>query len=130
VIYRHEIRVRYYECDMQRVVHNSLYAAYVDDALDTWMRDAVGSFEVGGFDFMLKKLTIEWQSPATFGELLTLDCSIRRWGTTSFEVHVDGHVGERPVFTADAVQVSTVPGEPRSVPIPEFVREALGGAVG
>jgi acyl-CoA thioester hydrolase len=129
VTYRHDLRIRYYECDMQQIVHNSLYAAFVDDALDTWLRAALGSFEDIGFDVMLKKLTLEWQSPATAGEVLTLDCSIARWGTTSFEVHVVGHVGERPVFTAEAIEVSVTPGAPKPVPIPAFVREALAGAV-
>jgi acyl-CoA thioesterase FadM len=32
VTYRHTIRVRYGECDMQRVVFNAHYFAYCDDA--------------------------------------------------------------------------------------------------
>ena len=36
--YRHALRVRYGECDMQQVVFNANYLAYIDDAIDTWMR--------------------------------------------------------------------------------------------
>src|SRR5688500_1093405 len=38
VTYVHEVRVRYGECDMQRVVFNAHYMAYCDDAVDTWFR--------------------------------------------------------------------------------------------
>ena len=42
-----------------------------------------GSFEELGFDFMVKKITLEWQSPARFGDTLELDVSVARWGRTS-----------------------------------------------
>ena len=80
--YRHPVRIRYGECDMQKVVFNANYLAYIDDATDTWMRTALGEFETTGFDFMVKKVTIEWQSAARFGELLELELDVTRWGTT------------------------------------------------
>ena len=39
--YVHTLRVRYGECDMQRVVFNANYFVYVDDAVDTWTRHAL-----------------------------------------------------------------------------------------
>ena len=36
--YRHLVRIRYGECDMQKVVFNANYLAYIDDATDTWFR--------------------------------------------------------------------------------------------
>ena len=124
---RHRVRVRYGDCDMQKVVFNANYLAYIDDATDTWMRAELGPFESTGFDFMVKKITIEWQSAARFGEVLDLDVEVSRWGTSSFDVRVTGRVGERPVLTATLVYVSTVPGEATSRPVPGEVRMALGG---
>ena len=69
--FRHVVRVRYGECDMQKVVFNANYLAYIDDAVDTWFRTVFapeGSFEELGFDFMVKRIELEWQSPARFGE--------------------------------------------------------------
>jgi acyl-CoA thioester hydrolase len=126
VTYRHRVRIRYGECDMQKVVFNANYLAYIDDATDTWFREVLGGFESEGFDFMVKKLTVEWTSAARFGEVLELDLAVDRWGTTSFDVGVSGHVGERPVLTATLVYVSTLPGAPTKVPVPESVRAALG----
>ena len=125
--YRHPVRIRYGECDMQKVVFNANYLAYIDDATDTWMRTALGEFETTGFDFMVKKVTIEWQSAARFGELLELDVEVRRWGTSSFDVGVTGRVGERSVLQANLVYVSTVPGHATPRPVPDEVRMALGG---
>ena len=42
---RFELDVRYSECDMQQVVHNSVYLRWCDDLADSWFRqviDAVG----------------------------------------------------------------------------------------
>ena len=65
--YRHPVRIRYGECDMQKVVFNANYLAYIDDATDTWFRQALGAVRGAGFDFMVKKVAIEWQSAARFG---------------------------------------------------------------
>ncbi len=123
--FEHEIRVRYGECDMQRVVFNANYFAYIDDAVDTWFRAVLGSIEDQGFDFMVKKATLTWHSAAVFGETLVLRPHVSRWGTTSFDVTVDAHVGERHVLSAELVYVSTTPGAPVPHPIPDKVRAAL-----
>ena len=129
--YRHRLRVRYGECDMQQVVFNANYLAYVDDAIDSWMREVLGdAFEALEFDFMVKRATVEWHAAARRGDLLELDVAITRWGRSSFDVGVHGSVGEQPVFTATLVYVSTVPGEPTSTPVPDWVRSALGEPAG
>jgi acyl-CoA thioesterase FadM len=76
---------------------------------------------------MVKKVTIEWQSAARFGEVLDLDLEVTRWGTSSFDVGVVGTAGDRPVLTASLVYVSTVPGQATARPVPDEVRSALSG---
>jgi acyl-CoA thioester hydrolase len=125
--YRHPVRIRYGECDMQRVVFNAHYFAYLDDAVLCWMAATVGDIEEAGFDYMVKKMTVEWHSPARYGDPLVLDCAVTRWGRTSFDVLVEASAEERPVLTAHVVYVSTTPGEAKPVPVPEHVRAALGG---
>ena len=129
--YRHTVRVRYGECDMQRVVFNAHYLAYCDDAVDTWFRSVLGQFDAdpdgdAPFDFMVKRVAIEWASPARFGDVMELDCAVSRWGTSSFDVTVTGAAaGERPVFTATLVYVSVGPGSSTPVAVPDAVRVAL-----
>jgi len=127
--YVHEIRVRYGECDMQRVVFNAHYMAYCDDAVDTWFRHVLTrdgeGFESLGFDFMLKTATITWHAPLVFGETGALACSVERWGNASFDVRVEGSAAGAPRFTASITYVSVTPGANTPARIPEVVRERL-----
>ena len=124
--YRHTVRIRYGEVDMQQVVFNAHYMAYCDDAVDTWFRTLVGHFEATGWEMMLKKATIEWQSGATLGDHLDIDLGVTRWGNTSFDVGFRGTVEGRPIFTASIVYVGVATGTKDTLPAPESIREALG----
>jgi YbgC/YbaW family acyl-CoA thioester hydrolase len=123
--YRHELRVRYGEVDMQRHVFNAHYLAYVDDACDTWFRSVFGDYESVGFDMVLKRADITWQGGATLGDVLAIDVAVRRWGRSSFDVGFEGSVGERPVFSAVVTYVSVTPGTTTPVAVPDSVRAAL-----
>jgi acyl-CoA thioester hydrolase len=125
--YRHEIRIRYGEVDMQRVVFNANYLAYCDDAADTWFR-ALGMGDGDGtWDVMVKRADITWHGGATNGETLAIDLRVARWGTSSFDVELDGHVGDRPVFTAVITYVAVQMGTTVPVPVPDAFRAAAGG---
>lgn len=125
----HRVRVRYGDCDMQRVVFNAHYMAYCDDAVDTWFRTVLApdgtGFEALGFDFMLKTSTITWHAPLVFGDTAELSCSISRWGNASFDVSIAGAVSGAARFDNVITYVSVVPGENRPTRIPEIVRERL-----
>jgi acyl-CoA thioester hydrolase len=125
----HEVRVRYGECDMQKVVFNAHYMAYCDDAVDTWFRTVLTpngeGFESLGFDFMLKTATLTWHAPLVFGETGALACTVERWGNASFDVHIDGSAAGDPRFSALITYVSVTPGENKPARIPEIVRERL-----
>jgi acyl-CoA thioester hydrolase len=123
--FRYRFRPRYIDCDAQRVMHNANYLAYVDDAVDCFVRQRLGSFEELGFDFMVKRAVVEWQAPARMHDEIDVDVSVSRWGTTSFDIECVGTRDGSPVFTAVTVNVSTTPGAPVAVPVPEVVRRAL-----
>jgi len=123
--YRYRFRPRYIDCDAQRVMHNANYLAYVDDAVDCFVRDVLGDFEQHGFDFMLKKVVVEWQRPARHNDRVDVDVSVSRFGNTSFDIVCVGTIDGTPCFTAVATNVSTTPGAPVPAPIPDVVRVAL-----
>ena len=123
--YRHEMRVRYSEVDMQRHVFNAHYMTYIDDACDAWFRDAIGSSYGKEFDVVLKRLEITWDGAATWGDLLTIDVEVQRWGNTSFDIGFDGVVDDVPVFRAAVTYVSVAFGTTEPVRVPDFVRTAL-----
>jgi len=124
-VYTHTIRVRYGECDQQGVVFNAHYLAYVDDALEEWFEACLPQDQRGSFDVMLKKATLDWTSPARYRETITMDVHVTRWGTTSFDVAIDGRVGDRASFRATVVYVSVTMGTADPVRVPDEVRLAL-----
>lgn len=134
--YRHTVSVRYGDCDMQKVVFNANYLAYVDDAVDNWFRSALSSQLLDaddptnlhsiGFDFMLKKAIVTWNRAIRFAETVDLDCSVSRWGTTSFDVEVTGSVSSENRFECVVTYVSVDPESQSPVPVPPLVKEKLG----
>jgi acyl-CoA thioesterase FadM len=78
-----------------------------------------------GFDFMLKTATGTWHKGATYGDIIHAACSVSRWGNTSFDVDVAMTVNEEPVFDCRITYVSTTPGAPTPVAVPEMVKRAL-----
>lgn len=133
-----DYRIRYGECDQQGVVFNAHYMAYVDDAVDCWIRSLDARFETTfGWEVTVKRTDITWHSPARFGDTLTLDLSVSRWGGTSFDVTVEGlvaanhvpanHVADRPVFSAVTTYVVVDHEHFRPLAIPDSLRAHLGG---
>ena len=133
--YVEQTRVRYHECDMQQVVFNANYWMYADDSVAQWIRAAIGAesgqpaaeVDLGatGFDFMLKTATGTWHAPARYGDVIDAECSVTRWGNTSFDVLVSMSVRGAPVFDCTITYVSTTPGAPKPTPVPDHVRSAL-----
>lgn len=133
--YRQSIRVRYGECDMQRVVFNANYFVYCDDVVDSWTRIALADelraagsstdLHAIGFDFMLKRTELTWQHPVRFGDTIDMSATVSRWGTTSFDVAINGSVNDRSCFDATITYVSVDPVTQRPAPVPELVRVAL-----
>lgn len=133
--YVEHVRVRYHECDMQKVVFNANYWMYADDAVAQWMRAAVaaekgtgaGDIDLAGegFDFMLKTASGTWHRGAVYGDVIDAACSVTRWGNTSFDVSVEMSVAGEAVFDCTITYVSTTPGAPKPVPVPAFVKRAL-----
>lgn len=126
--YVHRVRVRYGEVDMQRVVFNAHYLAYCDDACEFFVRARGVRTAAPEFDFMLKKVAIEWSGSATVADELDIAVHVSRWGTSSFDVTFAGSVGERPVFTAVITYVAVKEGAdpPVAISVPENVRSLLG----
>lgn len=122
--HRQAIPIRYHECDMQQVVFNAHYLMYCDLAMTGWM--AANGQSVSQIDWMLVKVGIEWQSSATFGDVLDVDVGVARWGTKSFDAAFRGTVGDRSVFTATITYVCVAPGTTDSMRIPDDLRERLG----
>lgn len=99
--FRYYLRVRYGECDGQKVVFNARYGEYVELAVTEFFRALGYEQELvsGALDYQLVKQTTEWLAPARFDDVLEARVSTARLGTTSFALTVVFHkAGEARVL--------------------------------
>jgi acyl-CoA thioester hydrolase len=133
--FRYYLRVRYIECDAQRVVFNSRYSEYVDVGINEYLR-AAGIFQQfyeGNLDFQLVKQTIEWKAPARFDQVLELSMAPLRLGNTSFTIAAEFRIAgeDRVIATIETVYVLVDARSLTKLPLPDTVRHALQeGAAG
>src|SRR6266567_5041222 len=108
--FRYYLRVRYGECDAQRVVFNPRYADYVDIGSTEFFRALgfAGALASGALDYQLVKLTLEWKAPARNDQVLELSIHTKHLGNTSFTVITEFRIaGEQKVIcTAETVYVN------------------------
>lgn len=128
--FTHTIRVRYVEVDAQGVVFNAHYLTYCDDAMTRFFAslgyDPKETFAEGGaFDVMLVRSVLEWQGSAGFEDELDIEVVPTRLGGSSFDITFTIRTAGRDVCVVVITYVSVVPGEHRSCPIPDEVREKL-----
>lgn len=133
--FRYYLRVRYGECDAQKVVFNSRYSDYVDISTSEFLR-AMGFGEAlvdGSFDFQLVKQTLEWKAPARFDQVLEISVCARHMGNTSFTFATEFRIAgeERVIATAETVYVYVQAHTLEKRPLPAEFRAALAeGAKG
>ena len=65
---------------MQGVVFNAHYLAYLDDAMDQWMRTLDQNFERLGYDIMVGHVVLDWLGSAGLGDVVELDWRWRGGG--------------------------------------------------
>jgi acyl-CoA thioester hydrolase len=133
--FRYYLRVRYIECDAQKVVFNSRYSEYVDVSINEFLR-AIGvlpQFLEGRLDFQLVKQTVEWKAPARFDQVLELSIEALRLGTTSFTMGTTFRIAgdDRAIVTVETVYVLVDGTTLTKLTLPDSLRDALReGAAG
>lgn len=130
--FTHEIRVRYGEVDQQNVVFNAHWLAYADDATTRFF-DHLG-YDPGvlwtgqadaPFDIMVRSASLDFAGSAGFEDVVTLEVAPTRLGTSSFDLRCRATVDGRSAVTVELTYVCIRPGEHRSMPIPDELRERL-----
>jgi acyl-CoA thioester hydrolase len=126
--FRYLLRVRYSECDAQRVVFNARYSDYLDLAATEFLRAVWGDAMFGGgFDYQLVKQVIEWRSPARYDDILQVAVSASRVGTTSFGLVMELRVlgAERPAAVAETTYVLVSEKDQSKCAVPDDLRRIL-----
>jgi acyl-CoA thioester hydrolase len=133
--FRYYFRVRYGECDAQKVVFNARYGDYVDISTVEFLR-ACGLQDLlitGTLDYQLVKQTFEWKAWARFDQVLEASVRAARLGTTSFTLATEFRIAgdEAVVAAVETVYVLMDARTLAKVPIsPELRRTLEAGAAG
>jgi acyl-CoA thioester hydrolase len=133
--FRYFIRVRYGECDAQKVVFNSRYGDYVDLATAEFLR-VLGyekELQSAELDYQLVKQTTEWRASAGYDDVLEISVATKHIGNTSFAISTEFRLaGEQPLIAiSETVYVHVDAKTLTKAPLPSHLREALArGAPG
>ena len=80
------LRVRYAECDLQGVLFNANYLAYIDHTITELWRAAYGGYTVmldRGVDIVVAEANLRFLGSARFDEEITIEATVTHLGTTS-----------------------------------------------
>jgi acyl-CoA thioester hydrolase len=127
-IVRMPLRVRYHECDAQKIVFNAWYLAYADMALTEAARALFGSYDAlvaQGADVVVAEANVRYLGSAGFDDELMIDVWTQHLGNTAmvlqFDITKDGALISR--VTNRYVWVDTHSLKPQAPP--SEVREAF-----
>ncbi len=133
--FRYRLRVRYSECDAQKVVFNARYGDYIDLASLEFLRAILPSPQdliSGAFDYQLVKQTIEWKAPIRFDEVVEISVWCKHIGRTSFTLAFEFRLVGKPEVCAiaDTIYVLVDSKTLTKTPLPLDASQALqqGGA--
>jgi acyl-CoA thioester hydrolase len=125
--FRYYLRVRYGECDAQKVVFNARYGDYTDLAATEYLR-ALGFGEAlidGSFDYQLVKQTTEWKAPARFDDVLEVRVRGVAVGNSSFTIACDFHRAGEDALLARSETVYVMIDAHGKTPVPAPIRSAI-----
>jgi acyl-CoA thioester hydrolase len=126
--FTHQIRVRYGECDVQGVVFNANWLAYVDVVITELWRERIGDYSgmvEEGADMVVAESAIRFRSPARFDDLVDFELSVTRLGETALSTHIEARVEEEIAVEVDMRHVFVEPGTNTKMAIPDHIRECL-----
>jgi acyl-CoA thioester hydrolase len=126
----HRLRVRYSECDLQGVLFNANYLAYIDHTITELWRAAYGGYTVmldRGVDIVVAQVNMRFLGSARFDEEVIIEATVTNIGTTSvttaFRFRRAGD--EELLLGADIRHVFIDPPTAAKAPVPDWAREGL-----
>jgi acyl-CoA thioester hydrolase len=129
--FRHRLRVRWSECDLQGVVFYPHYLAYFDHLMTELWREAVGPYAAmvpeHGVDMVVAEASVRYRASARFDDELELTARILRLGTTSMStaIAVERVADGALLAEGELRHVYIDPDRPEKREIPAAVRTGL-----
>ncbi len=125
----HRLRVRWAEVDMQRIVFNAHYLAYIDVAMTEYWRASAMPFTecmalLGG-DMVVRKSTLDYHRSACMDDVLDVGLRFVRVGRSSIVFEGAVFRGEELLTGGEMLYVYTTPHAAASQPVPAVLADAL-----
>ena len=122
-------RVAFSDTDAQGVVYYGRYMPYFDLARVEYHRH-LGRPHLGGVDFAMRAITVEYLAPARFDDLHEIFVRVERIGTTSITYdhaayRLTDDADDELMATAKATLVCIALDERRAVAVPKAFREQI-----
>ena len=126
-----QLRVRWAEVDMQKIVFNGHYLTYIDTAIAEYWR-AIGLPYPQGYveryssDVYLRKATVEYLGSARYDDELAVLCRVAKLGRSSMTWLFEIYRGDeaQPLVTAELVYVNA-DASMKAAPLPAELREKV-----
>lgn len=123
------LRVRWAEVDMQKIVFNAHYLAYIDTAVGAyWRALALPYHEVMALlqgDLYVRKATLEYHASAHYDDLLDVGLRCARIGNSSMRFDAGIFRGDELLVGGELVYVFADPNTQTAQPVPAQLRDAL-----
>lgn len=128
--FTHLLRVRYSECDAQKVVFNGKYAEFVDIAATEFIREVWGHYNdvlAMGIESQVVNLNIAWKAPSTFDDILAIEVNVGPLGNSSYTLafEISNHQTGANIASAEAVYVMVSAANFTKMTIPDDLRRKL-----
>ncbi|MDT7554354.1 MAG: acyl-CoA thioester hydrolase, partial [Pseudonocardiales bacterium] len=89
-------QVRYLEVDAQKVVFNSWYLAWFDDAMTAYLKHGGLTYKAmldAGYDVHVVRSEIDWRAGVGFQDTVEIAVATARLGRTSFALDFEVRLG-------------------------------------
>jgi len=128
--FHYKLRVRFNECDPQRVAFNANFLTYVDIAITELYRQAFGGsfdevMESNAVDVVVAEANLKFLAPARFDEEIDVSITVQRLGNTGMDVSSLITRDQTSLVTAELRYVFVDLEKWEKTPIPGPIREKM-----
>jgi YbgC/YbaW family acyl-CoA thioester hydrolase len=125
--FRHRLRVRWAEVDMQKIVFNGHYLMYFDTAVADYWRAMALPYEtiLTHFqgDMFVKKATVEYHASARYDDNVEVCIKCAHIGTSSISFQCEIFRGDEHLISGELLYVFADPATQKSKPVPQALRD-------
>jgi len=124
------IEIRWRDQDGYAHVNQAVYQTYVEEAVDDWLRGALGLDDGEVWHYVQARFAIDYRSELRLSDRLALArCRLERVGTSSVTVRIDLHAADgRLAAEAESVLVARDPATRSSRPLTQAEGNSLRAA--